>query len=429
MMRPELSVSHLPTEPLTASHQPVTSRGSWQFTAGLLSISTFMEVIAMGHLEAFTPLFLEHNLGVPDSDVPRWTGLLAAATMAVAMPFAPFWGVLADRYNRKLIILRSLLIGSVAYAVAALSTDVWQFLGMKLLFGLTFASHGIVVGAIAFLAPDKRIGLAIGLIQMMMPLGRSIGPVFGSWLIAQFGLRGMFAADALLTGAAFTMLLLLLREPPKSRDSTQSVLGRLGTVTRLILWQKAIRLLFILNFAVALMNSLINPFVPVAIDRVYEGENVAFVIGLTLAGYGGLAAVSAPIAGRLGDRFGPERVLLFAMIGLGLMAFGLTLATTPLQIALVVMVGAVPFGAQTTSGYSLLARIAPREHMVGIMGLSPMARNAAMLIGPLIGAAVAGIGLWAVFAAATVTSTVAVGLNLMLVRTLAAGSSQDPTVG
>ena len=228
-----------------------------------------MEVSAWGHLEAFTPLFLVQELAIADADIPRWTGLLAAASLVIAVPFSPFWGVLADRYNRKLLILRTLLIASVAYALAALCTDIWQLLGVRFLFGLTFAGNAIIVGLIALLAPERSIGLAIGLIQMVMPLGRSLGPLFGSWLIAQFGLRGMFAADAFLTGAAFVLLLLLLREPSQRRSATQNVLGQLGTVLGLVWRERPIRYLFILNFAGAMVNSMINPFVPVLITRVY----------------------------------------------------------------------------------------------------------------------------------------------------------------
>ena len=44
---------------------------------------------------------------------------------------------------------------------------------------------------------------------------------------------------------------------------------------------------------------------PVRITRVYEGDDVAFAIGVILAGFGALAAVAAPVAGRLTDVFTP----------------------------------------------------------------------------------------------------------------------------
>ncbi len=384
-----------------------------------------MEVSAWGHLEAFTPLFLKQELGIPDPDIARWTGLLAAASLVVAAPTAPFWGVLADRYNRKLFILRALLLAAVGYAIAALCTDIWQLLGVRFLFGLTFAGNAIIVGMIALLAPERRLGVAIGLIQMVMPLGRSLGPLLGGWLIAQFGLRGMFAADALLTFSAFLLLLFLLKEPPRRRDASQSVMGRLGTVLGLVWQVRPIRLLFILNFAGAFVNSIINPFVPVLIGQVYQGPDLVLVIGLTLAGYGGVAAIAAPVAGRLGDRLGADRILVFSMAGLALKAFGLMVATTPLQIAIVLLLGAAPFGAHNTSVYSLLARVTPRQHMAGVMGLTPLARNSAMLLAPLSGAAVAGLGLWAVFGVAAVAATVAVGVSLLLLRAVAVAESVE----
>ncbi len=371
---------------------------------------------AWGQAQAFGPLFIETELGVPSEDVPRWTGILTAAPLLVAAPLSPFWGVLADRYSRKVVILRCLLLGSVGYALAAVSQDVWQFLGIRFLLGLTFGGNAVILAIMAGLVPNRWLGLAIGITQMMFPLGSSIGPLLGSGLIAWLGLRGMFAVNAGITGVAFLLVVLCYREPRHDRDQHLGVLARLRAVAGVTWRQEPIRYAFVIFALFAGGWTLVTPFIPVLIARVYEGENVVLAIGLVMAANGALAGLAAPVAGRLADRLGPTRLITFCMVGLMLMSAMLVFTATPLAVAAAMVLGAIPYGASNTVLYAHLARVTPREHMTAIMSLSPLARNSAMLAAPLLGAVVAGIGLYAVFASAVVVYAVAIGMSRVLAR-------------
>src|ERR671934_950433 len=98
-----------------------TAVRDWRAVTALFLCSTFLESLAIGHLTAFTPLYLRDALHLPRAEIGPWTGLLSAATFAVAFPLAPLWGALAERYSRKLVIVRSQLIEAVAYTVCAWS--------------------------------------------------------------------------------------------------------------------------------------------------------------------------------------------------------------------------------------------------------------------------------------------------------------------
>jgi MFS family permease len=395
---------------------PRALSGNWLCLLAMFVAASLLEVSAWGHIQAFSPLYLQGTLGVPEEDVPRWTGILAAAPLLLAAPLSPFWGVLADRYSRKVVILRCFLTSALSYCLAALAQDVWQFLAIRLLQGVSFGSNAVVIAALADLVPQRRLGFAIGMTQMIFPVGNSIGPLFGSGLIVWLGLRGMLAVDACMSFTAFLTVLLLFHEAPRRHDTSQSVLQQIGAVGRTVWQTPAIRLTFILFALGAGGWTLVVPFLPVLITRVYDGPDVAFAIGAILAGFGALAAVAAPAAGRLTDRLKPAHVVTFNMVGLALMSLGLVFAATPWQIGLVMLFGAIPFCASNTALFAHLARHTPREHMTAVMSLSPLARTGAMLFTPLIGAAVAGLGLWAVFVAALLVYGGAAALSLSLGR-------------
>src|SRR5580704_3680920 len=101
-----------------------TSRASsatgWAVVAVLFAATTCVESMSWTQLSAYTPLYLR-ELHVAASDVPRWIAAMSSLGWILALPLAPFWGVIADRYSRKLVIVRSAAIEAVVFAGWALS--------------------------------------------------------------------------------------------------------------------------------------------------------------------------------------------------------------------------------------------------------------------------------------------------------------------
>ena len=89
----------------------------------------------LGHLDGRGPRRqpgLRAPAGVPAPDGrPRgrplaFIGLFSALVFVVGMPLVPLWGVWADKYRRKAVIVRSALVEAVVFAGVALSQGPWQ---------------------------------------------------------------------------------------------------------------------------------------------------------------------------------------------------------------------------------------------------------------------------------------------------------------
>src|SRR5215813_11820516 len=168
-------------EPDTSKAAPRSN--DWRVLLFFFTLAGVVESQAFGHLGAFTPLFLQ-QLDVPLAQVPTWTGILAALQFVIGLPLLPFWGIWADRYSRKLIIVRTAYIEFVLFAVAAFSPNVWVLAVAKLLAGFVFGNTGVMLAMLADVTPRKRLGLAVGIASAGFPLGAAIGPYLGG-LIAQ----------------------------------------------------------------------------------------------------------------------------------------------------------------------------------------------------------------------------------------------------
>lgn len=70
-------------------------RNDWRVLLLLFTLAGVVESQAFGHLNAFTPLFLQ-ELHVANAQIPAWIGILASLSFVVGLPLLPFWGVWPD---------------------------------------------------------------------------------------------------------------------------------------------------------------------------------------------------------------------------------------------------------------------------------------------------------------------------------------------
>lgn len=132
--------------------------------------------------------------------------------------------------------------------------------------------------------------------------------------------------------------------------------------------------------------TLVMPFLPLYIRElgVTEVSDIALWTGLTLGATPAVTAISAPLWGRVGDRFG-SKVLVIRSLG----AFVVTMAamglvTAPWQLfALRALLGVFAgYGALTTS---MAAESVPRERMASAIGTVQVAQRLGPAIGPVVG--------------------------------------------
>ncbi len=376
---------------LTAPSKPHSQ--NWRFLMVLFSVSTFLELSAWGHLQAFTPLYLKEQLGVSPEDVPSWTGILASSSLIIAVPLSPFWGVLADRYSRKAVIIRSQLVEAVAYGLAAMCHDANQFLAVRLLLGFSYGNMAVAMATQSMVTPSRQVGTAIGIIQMASTVASSVGPLLGTVLINSFGIRAMFAVDAASTLTAALLLTIFFREPPV-HDRTTPLGEKLKVVFDQVIRVPSVRWNFVCWFLIYAGVAAIDPFLPVLIDHLAGSADSVTIIGTLLAVYGTLTALGTPVMGRLADRVGAARLFLMAAPALAMIAAGIGLAPSLAILAVLMMVRAIPQASTAVVLYSHLAAHVPAQHRAAVMSLTPMPRNVAWLVAPgLAGAAAAGLGL------------------------------------
>src|SRR6202044_371170 len=164
----------------------------WRRNLAVCLIGSFTTIVAMTLLLPFLPIYVE-QLGVSDrAAIAQWSGVAYGATFFAAALVAPLWGRLADRYGRKLMLIRASLGMAVAMPLIGMAHNVWELVGLRLFAGFAggYASGSTIL--VATQTPKARSGWALGMLTSGIMAGNLVGPLIGGALPPLIGIRGTF---------------------------------------------------------------------------------------------------------------------------------------------------------------------------------------------------------------------------------------------
>ena len=185
---------------------------NWKRNLTVTWLGCFLTGAAFSLVMPFLPLYVE-QLGVTGhSALNMWSGLVFSITFLFSAIASPFWGGLADRKGRKIMLLRSALGMAIVMMLMGMAQNIWQFLLLRALLGLL---GGFIPNANALIAtqiPRHKSGWALGTLSTGAVSGALLGPLAGGFLADHWGLRTVFFMTAAVLFICFLFTLFLIRE-------------------------------------------------------------------------------------------------------------------------------------------------------------------------------------------------------------------------
>ena len=108
-----------------------------------------------------------------------YVGLIQSLPAISLAVMAPIWGSLADNYGRKPMLLRAMFGGAAIMVLQGLVTSPWQLLALRIIQGCITGTVAAATVLLASAAPKEEVGYGLGLLQMAVYLGSSLGPMLG----------------------------------------------------------------------------------------------------------------------------------------------------------------------------------------------------------------------------------------------------------
>ncbi len=360
---------------------------NWQKNLFVAWCGCFLTGMAFSLVMPFLPLYVE-QLGVTDpQSLNIWSGLVFSITFLFSAIASPFWGGLADRKGRKVMLLRSALGMAIVMVLMGMATSIWQFLALRALLGLL---GGFVPNANALIAtqvPRKRSGWALGWLSTGAVSGALIGPLIGGLLADSFGLRPVFFITAAVLFICFIMTLFAIREefvPVLKKDMLHA-----RQVFTSLKKPKLVLSLFVTTLIIQVATGSIAPILTLYVrDLAGNIQNLAFVSGLIASVPGVAALICAPRLGKLGDRIGPDRILIAMLVFSVLLLIPMSLVQNPFQLGILRFLLGAADGALLPAVQTLLIYNASNQVAGRIFSYNQSFRDIGNVTGPLMGAVV-----------------------------------------
>ncbi len=379
-----------PPDAASDGRDPVSGRPDWPIILAVFWFVSMIEGFGVSQIFAFMPQYLT-RMGVPHDDRLAFVGIFSALIFVVGAPLVPLWGVWADKYSRKAVIIRSALVEAVVFTAVALSREPWQLALSLLLVGFQLGNTGVMLAAIRDVVPSRLIGTTIGVFAASGPVGFALGPLVGGLLVDVVGLS-LEAVFLVSAGLSITTAILvsLTREVRPAVVPVGRVLSLAFGAVRGVITDSTILRIFAIYFVAFLANQMSRPYTPLLVEGlVPAGIGLASAVGF-VTGFAALSgAIASPAGGVLGDRVGFRRILI---VGLGGGAVALAFspfAPTVGLLALATLAFQGFNGIVAPMVFALLATEVPDERRSATLNLVYLPLYAAGIIGPAIGAVVA----------------------------------------
>ena len=317
----------------------------WRFLLALYWITSFIEGLGVAQIYAFMPNRLR-EVGVATADIPHFVGILGAMFFLTGLPLIPLWGVWADKYSRKAVIIRSALVEAVVFGVIAASQTTWQLVLGMMLVGFQLGNSGVMMAAIRDVTPRHRLGLAMGIFAASSPLGFGAGPAIGGFMIDQlhYASAAVFALAAILSIVIAVALAVGSKEVRPEVVPVGSTIRLAFGAVRGVMSDPIVRWLFVIYGLIFVGRQMSTPYMTVLVHDV-EGKSflVAGSVGLVLGLAQIVGAGLSPFGGWIADRIGFRAVLVAAIGGMAasfaLLAMGTSVAWLAVTYCLAIACG------------------------------------------------------------------------------------------
>lgn len=252
-------------------------------------------------------------------------GLVSAAVAVPMLFLAPFGGVLADRVERRRLIMsaQALAIASEVITLALLVTDQLQFWHLVMTAGMMGCAFPLIMPArqaiVVNIVGKRGLGAAVALNMAGVNVTRVVGPAIAGFLIPVIEVKGVYIMNLSLYVIALLVMTRVRRVPPPAEASAQSIKKDLVAGFHYV-WSN--RLILIL---------LIYGLVPMFLAMPFQALLVIFARDVWQTGSSGLGILNAAagIGAVVGSVYvasrGPETGRLRLMM-ISVVAFGTLLA-------------------------------------------------------------------------------------------------------
>jgi MFS transporter, DHA1 family, multidrug resistance protein len=388
--RRSLTNGDLTSGQTTTSASVLPKAVQWTRNLAALWAAVFIAIAGFSFPFPFIPIYLHGDLAVHDQhSLAVWSGVAAGAggfSMAIA---SPVWGLVADRFGRRQMVIRAMLGGAISVGLMSLAQNPLQLTAIRFLQGATAGTVASSSALVVSQTPRHHVAKALGLLGSAIALGNAAGPLLAGLFANVFGLRSMFFAGGVLLSLSVLPVLFVVRES-RGSNQTRALSARESLGTAQPGTGSALAVLIV---GQGLMQITYTAFLQLSVVRLIaiNPSKASLATGIAF-GVSGLAMAGASITYWRLVRFRGYKPV--ATISAVLMASTVAIAAAapslPLLVVTIILFGMV-FGVLTPLLTSMIGLESPAAIAATVYGISASAIALGFGIGAVLGGTLAGL--------------------------------------
>lgn len=348
----------------------------------------FVTGVGMSQIAPILPLYIR-QLGVDDPGaVAQYSGLAFGITFIVSAIFSPIWGLAADKYGRKPMLLRASLGMAIVIGCMGVAPNVYVLIGLRMLQGVITGYGTACTTLIATQTDKEHAGFALGTLSTANIAGSLLGPTIGGFIGENFGMQNDFFLTGALMLVAFATTVLLVKE---NFTRTETKVPGMKEIWSAIPQKSLTVTLFITFFVLNVAMYSVEPVITVYVDQLSQGaSHVVLIAGIAFSASGLANILAAPRLGKVSDQVGTHKVMLAALLAAGIVFIPQAFVTNAWQLTGLRFLLGIAAAGLTPSVNTLIKKITPDSLTGRVFGFSMAAGYLGVFAGSVMGGQVAG---------------------------------------
>lgn len=285
----------------------------WKKNLFVIWLSQFLAMVGFGCCMPFIPLLLRENLNITNDSVRgMYVSIYYLAGMVSLCVANAVWGMLADKFGRKIMLLRASFGAAFIYPLLAFAPNFWVLVLIRFVCSFFSGTVNPAQTLAVSTAPSEKHGFVLGTISTAIWSGNMFGYMSGGLMVEYFGYTTAFLTCGTVYLISGLLVLFFVTENFQKAQAAKKIKKSKESFKELatpgVLWLLGLFLLM------GVARRIEQPFIAMQVELVHGHGKAAFFTGVASVASAAGGLVSGMYIGYLCDRFKPGKLLLPVLI-------------------------------------------------------------------------------------------------------------------
>ena len=279
----------------------------WKRNLAVVWLSQYIGMMGFGCAMPFIPMLLRDKLGISDDSL---RGLYVSTYQFCGMISLCgahfFWGIVADRFGYKIMLLRACVASAIMFPMLAFAPNIGILLLLRFLTSFFSGTYNAAQTLLLTTTPQEKHGFMLGVLSTALHSGHMSGYLAGGLIVEYFGYdAAFFTCGAMYAVAAAMVQILVYDDFDRNKVKVRSKKKKFPL--REIL-APAVFSLLALFLLMGVARRIDEPFLAMLVEAVNGQDKQAFFTGIVSAGAAVGGFFAGLIIGRLCDKLSAPKL-------------------------------------------------------------------------------------------------------------------------